>query len=108
MHHGCLDLGPTGDTITSRSGAVSERLKERDWKSRVGATSPWVRIPPAPLKTPALRGGFCLAGDLRSLLDRPAGCSMFSIEMTVSRPPVRPPNHSGKSLATTLANICTR
>ncbi len=32
---------------------MSEWLKEHDWKSCVGATSPWVRIPLSPLSSVA-------------------------------------------------------
>ncbi len=35
--------------ITIITGEVSERPKEPDSKSGVGATPPWVRIPPSPL-----------------------------------------------------------
>ncbi len=34
--------------MTLASGEMSEWLKEHDWKSCVGETSPWVRIPLSP------------------------------------------------------------
>jgi hypothetical protein len=37
-----------GDTCNLCCGGVSERPKERASKARVGATSPWVQIPPPP------------------------------------------------------------
>ena len=39
---------PHDPPCTLLRGGVSERPKERASKARVGATSPWVQIPPPP------------------------------------------------------------
>ncbi len=36
-----------GLSMVKNQGEVSERLKVQSWKGCVGATPPWVRIPPS-------------------------------------------------------------
>jgi hypothetical protein len=54
----CGRISVTLNVLDAR-GEVSEWLKEHAWKACVGATQPWVRIPPSP---PLFSCGVCPLG----------------------------------------------
>lgn len=68
-----------GSTVPPFAGEVSERLKERDWKSRKRATVSGVRIPPSPLDQQSpFAGLFSCACLSRGFATRPSGSQLFS------------------------------